>query len=199
MNVNSIPFVSFLVLVVMLTIKIGRMKKRGIKPGSGNREKNTARMMILPVFFLVFLFWLFELARPTFHLKISLFPPMISDPLIDLRMFHFIGVLFTLFSLFFFALTLKAFGSSLRFGLDEKNRGTLITSGIFSVSRNPFFLSLDLFFVGVTMILPSIFHIVFTFAALAGIHFFILKEERFLVKNYGEEYKEYTKKVRRYF
>jgi protein-S-isoprenylcysteine O-methyltransferase Ste14 len=34
---------------------------------------------------------------------------------------------------------------------------------------------------------------------LVSIHLFILKEERFMHKNYGEEYKNYSKKVRRYF
>lgn len=169
-----------------------------MQPGSGNREKNKAKMFLFPVFSLVFLLWLFEIVRPVFHIESSLLPPEVSDPLIVCPKLQIIGVGLLIFSLFFFVLTLKGFGNSLRFGLNENNQGPLITSGIFSISRNPFFLSLDLFFIGVVMILPSVFHIVFTFAAIIGIHFFILKEERFLSKIYGESYRKYRKQVRRY-
>jgi protein-S-isoprenylcysteine O-methyltransferase Ste14 len=39
----------------------------------------------------------------------------------------------------------------------------------------------------------------FAVSAFAGIHFSILKEEKFLQKVYGEEYADYAAKVRRYF
>lgn len=169
-----------------------------MQPGSGKGEKNKAKMFLLPVFSLVFLLWLFEIARPVFRFEFSLLPHGISDLLIVCPKLQIVGAVLLLFSLLLFAVTLKDFGNSLRFGLDENNQGPLITSGIFSLSRNPFFLSLDLFFIGVAMILLSVFHIVFTFSAIIGIHFFIQKEERFLSKIYGESYQQYRKRVRRY-
>jgi len=182
----------------MLVTKIMRLKKKGIQTGSENGEKNRAKRILLPVFLLVFLLWLFEIIRPVFYFEFLLLPPEISDSLIVCQKLQIAGVVLLLFSLFFFALTLKGFGNSLRFGLDEKNQGPLVTKGIFSFSRNPFFVSLDLFFMGVAMILPSVFHLIFTLAAMVGIHFFILKEERFLTKIHGKKYREYKQKVRRY-
>jgi protein-S-isoprenylcysteine O-methyltransferase Ste14 len=109
------------------------------------------------------------------------------------------GVVITIMSLIIMLLTLLHFRNSLRFGLDENNRGKLITGGIFSISRNPFFTSLLLWFFGIALILPSPFFIGFALLAAVGIHFFILKEEKFMQRFYGVEYLEYRRKVRRYF
>jgi protein-S-isoprenylcysteine O-methyltransferase Ste14 len=96
-------------------------------------------------------------------------------------------------------ITLVHFKTSLRFGMSSSNKGDLITTGIFSFSRNPFFLSLNLYFTGQAMVFPAIVFIGFALMAVAGIHFFILKEEKFLIIFYGESYTSYQKKVRRYF
>ncbi len=109
------------------------------------------------------------------------------------------GTVVVLFSLVLWITTLLHFNKSLRFGLDPKNPGKLITTGIFSVSRNPFFLSLDLYFAGIALILPDLFFISFAALAIISIHFFILKEEKFLLKIYGEDYKMYAEKTERYF
>jgi len=60
-------------------------------------------------------------------------------------------------------------------------------------------LSLLLFFTGTALVFPNFFFITFAVCAFAGIHFSILKEEKFLYLVYDEEYKNYTAKVRRYF
>ena len=198
MSWNSIPFISFLFLVAMLAVRIRILKKKGIQPGSGNQERNRSKTTLIPVFLLVFLLWLFEIVRQAFHFEFSLLAHGTSDLLIICQKLQIVGGVSILFSLFVFILTLKAVGNSLRFGLDKNNQGALVTSGIFALSRNPFFLSLDLFFLGTAMILPSVFQIIFTLAAMVGIHFFILKEEGFLAKIHGENYLAYRKRVRRY-
>jgi protein-S-isoprenylcysteine O-methyltransferase Ste14 len=109
------------------------------------------------------------------------------------------GILFIVFALVFLWLALLHFKNSLRFGLDEKNKGELITTGIFSLSRNPFFLSIDLYFTGAALIFSSFFFIGFAILVLVSIHFFILKEEKFMVEIYGRKYREYLRNVRRYF
>ena len=96
-------------------------------------------------------------------------------------------------------LTLKSFNKSLRFGMDSKNLGKLITTGTFSVSRNPFFVSILLYFIGIVLLIPNIFFIAIAISTVVSIHLFILKEEKFLKENYDKEYKNYAQKTRRYF
>ncbi|MCK5730776.1 MAG: isoprenylcysteine carboxylmethyltransferase family protein [Draconibacterium sp.] len=110
-----------------------------------------------------------------------------------------LGTIITIGSLIFFALTLQNFNKSLRFGMDSENLGGLITNGVFSISRNPFFISIILYFKGIALIYLSPFFIIFAALTMVSIHSFILKEEKFLQKNYGSEYEEYAKNVRRYF
>jgi protein-S-isoprenylcysteine O-methyltransferase Ste14 len=95
--------------------------------------------------------------------------------------------------------SLRTLKQSLRFGLNKSNLGKLVTSGIYAWSRNPFFLAINCLFVGISLVFPTPFFITISLLTLVSIHLFILKEERFMHKNYGEEYKNYAKTVRRYF
>jgi len=199
MNLLSFPFLSFVILLTGLTGRILSLRKTGIQTGSGNSEKNKTKRILIPVFTLIFLIWLYEIIRPAFHMQFLLLPETVSVYLIQNKTVLFFGAGLILLGLILFGFTLKDFGSSLRFGLDKNNKGKLITSGIFSFSRNPFFLSIDIYLTGIALMLPSAFHIAFTLAAIVGIHFFILKEERFLKENYGEEYLNYKQRTRRYF
>ena len=74
-----------------------------------------------------------------------------------------------------------------------------MTDGIFSFSRNPFFVSVILWFAGIFFIYLTVFFLVFLVSSIISIHFFILKEEKFMKGYYGIEYAEYIKRVRRYF
>jgi protein-S-isoprenylcysteine O-methyltransferase Ste14 len=49
------------------------------------------------------------------------------------------------------------------------------------------------------MVFPNFFFIGFAVLAIVSIHFFILKEEKFMGKIYGADYEKYLQKVRRYF
>jgi protein-S-isoprenylcysteine O-methyltransferase Ste14 len=83
--------------------------------------------------------------------------------------------------------------------MNSKNLGELITTGVFSISRNPFFVSIIIYFTGISLFYPNPFFIAYTVLTIVSIHFFILKEEEFLQKYYGKEYENYTNNVRRYF
>lgn len=199
MHIESWPFISFILLVIFLIIKILWLKKQGIRPNRMKNNKYRSSLWLGVVFFLLLLTWLIELIQPAFQLNFSLLPKWLITNLFHTEFLQIIGAVLISFGLVIFVVTLVHFGSSLRFGLDKNNRGILVTTGIFSLSRNPFFLSIDIYFLGIALMLPSVFQITFTLAAIFGIHFFILKEERFLRENYGEEYREYQHKVRRYF
>jgi protein-S-isoprenylcysteine O-methyltransferase Ste14 len=200
MNVFEIyPFASFLVFILLISGKIFVLKKKGISVNSGSAKKKTNLVFLYPIFLLILFLWLFQIAKPAFQITLSILPETFTNLIIDSVFVKVAGIFVIALSLVFLALSLLHFKNSLRFGLNEKQAGKLITSGFFSISRNPFFLSLDLYFLGIAMLLPNLFFIGFAVLAIVSIHFFILKEEKFMVKVYGEEYEKYTNKVRRYF
>lgn len=88
---------------------------------------------------------------------------------------------------------------SWRAGIPEKDSTSLVTRGIYRISRNPVFLGFDLIYIGIGI---SFFNIILLVVSIVGIvmmHLQILEEEKFLVEAFGTGYEEYRKQVGRYF
>ena len=88
--------------------------------------------------------------------------------------------------------------NSWRIGIDEKNKTKLVTSGLFSFSRNPSFLGIMIANIGVFIVIPNAFTLLIISLSTISINTQIRLEEEFLRNEFGEEYKEYSKKVRRW-
>jgi protein-S-isoprenylcysteine O-methyltransferase Ste14 len=97
--------------------------------------------------------------------------------------------------LFLSTITLK---NDLVFGLSSSESHKLQTKGIYSFSRHPFYLGFIFILFSSCLFIPHFLNI----AAFAGAwtihHFIMIKEEQFLTSQYGEEYRQYIKKVNRY-
>ncbi len=87
---------------------------------------------------------------------------------------------------------------SWRIGIDDKNKSELITSGMFSISRNPIFLSIIIANVGLFLVLPNAFTLLIISLSTISINTQVRLEEEFLVKEFGESYIDYKKKVNRW-
>ena len=198
-GLEIVPYAGFLILTILILGKIFLLKKRGINVSAANENPPRFMQILYPVFFLILLVWVFELAKPVFQFQFTILSGQVATPLVDYLLLEIGGTLLIVISLIFMALTLHHFNTSLRFGLNENNRGKLITTGIFSISRNPFFLSILLYFSGTALVIPSWFFIGFAVLSIISIHLFILKEEKFMSVHYGESYRKYRKNVRRYF
>lgn len=82
--------------------------------------------------------------------------------------------------------------------VDSPNK--LITSGPFSMSRNPMYLAWTFMFIGVAFIVNSWLMIVTLPFVAAYTHIVdVRKEERFLADKFGDEFDQYKSNVRRYF
>jgi protein-S-isoprenylcysteine O-methyltransferase Ste14 len=191
------PAAGFVLLVLLIFFNSFKLKKKGVQVSTAVTRNPGNIKWFYPVFAFFFLLFLTEIFKPLYGF--SLLPKVLTYLLFDSVLIRLTGVLAIFLSVYLLKTTLKHFGNSLRFGLNENNTGKLITTGVFSRSRNPFFLSLLLFFTGTALVFPNLFFWGFTLAAFAGIHFSILKEEKFMYKVYDEEYKKYVTKVRRYF
>ena len=88
--------------------------------------------------------------------------------------------------------------NSWRVGIKYDQKTDLVTSGIYALSRNPYFLSYDLLFLGLFLIYPSLVFLILTLVLIAMFHFMIMEEEAYLEKVQGENYINYKKKVSRY-
>ena len=75
----------------------------------------------------------------------------------------------------------------------------LITTGPFRISRNPVYLAMAVILFGSAMVMGTLVPFVFTVLFIVIIEvLFIPDEERRLDEIFGEEYREYTRRVRRW-
>jgi protein-S-isoprenylcysteine O-methyltransferase Ste14 len=87
---------------------------------------------------------------------------------------------------------------SWRIGIDEENKTELITTGFFSLSRNPIFLGIMIANVGLFLVLPNAFTLLIISLSTISVNTQIRLEEEFLIKEFGAEYIAYQKKVNRW-
>mgnify|MGYP000759734270 CR=1 FL=1 len=97
-----------------------------------------------------------------------------------------------------FIIAMLTMQDSWRAGIAQKDSTSLVTKGIYKVSRNPAFLGFDLIYIGICI---TFFNVILLFISLFGIlmmHLQILEEEKFLPTVFGAEYEAYRKRVGRY-
>ena len=88
---------------------------------------------------------------------------------------------------------------SWRAGVSKSEKTELVTSGIFSISRNPAFLGFDLVYLGILLMFFNwVLFAVSIFDALMFHLQIVNVEEDFLLEAFGEDYLNYKKKVNRY-
>jgi len=110
-----------------------------------------------------------------------------------------VGVIITALGVIAFIASVLQMKDNWRAGVQREEKTSLVTTGIYSISRNPAFLGFDLMYIG---ILFSFFNWYLCFATSIVLVFFHLQiinvEEVFLIEAFGQEYIEYKKKVCRY-
>jgi protein-S-isoprenylcysteine O-methyltransferase Ste14 len=84
------------------------------------------------------------------------------------------------------------------FGLSSSQDHKLQTKGIYSISRHPFYLGFILILFSSCLFNPHYVNILAFIGAWVIHHFIMIKEEQYLALQYGEEYLQYAKKVKRY-
>jgi len=109
-----------------------------------------------------------------------------------------IGWGFLILSLIVVWIAQSQMANSWRIGIDKSNKTQLITKGLFSVSRNPIFLGIMFANIGLFLVIPNAFTLLIISLSIISINTQIRLEEEFLQNEFGNDYLEYVKKVRRW-
>ncbi len=89
-------------------------------------------------------------------------------------------------------------GGQWRSGIDPQAPGRLKTDGVYRFSRNPMFLGVATAQVGFLLALPSVFSSVCLVVGLYALYRQTMAEEAHLLARFPEDYRRYTKQVRRW-
>jgi len=76
---------------------------------------------------------------------------------------------------------------------------SVVTTGVFSVSRNPIYLGAVCFLIGIALAVDLPWVLVLLLPALIACHFVLIApEEKYLAAKFGEEYRTYAASVQRW-
>lgn len=179
-----IAFTIFTLFILTVITRVMIFKKKGIKAIFVNPKEI--------VLFPFILFYFYVVLSATFNL------PEVGFELYENGVISWIGVILCLLAYLMFLLGMISFGKSFRVGIDKDNPDKLVTSGMFSISRNPLYTAFILLFLGIFLVMPNWILLLYVFAGFWRINEQVLQEEAALKDIYGQEYLDYCKKVRRY-
>ena len=97
-----------------------------------------------------------------------------------------------------FAASVYTMRDSWRAGIPEGDKTEIVTTGIYSMSRNPAFLGFDLVYIGLLLMFFNPMLLVFSIFAMVMLHMQILQEEKYMADTFGGEYEKYREHVYRY-
>jgi putative ABC transport system substrate-binding protein len=110
---------------------------------------------------------------------------------------HAIGAVLLFGGLILLVAAQLKLGASWRIGIEEGARPGLVTGGLYRVCRNPIFLALLVILAGYTLLLPTLLSALMLAGAYLAIRQQIAAEESYLLRTYGEEYRDYARRVGR--
>lgn len=172
----------FIVKNIVLIMKIGR----------SIRGKNKEAIISIVLFSITIYVAIASILSENFN---SRFSPI---EYLKKEIFVVIGIIFLVFSLLISFLALMQMKDSWRIGIIEGDKTELITSGIYMISRNPYFVSYIFLFAGYIFLIPNLLVMVLSLLSFISMHQLILKEEQHLQSLHGIKYSEYKKRTPRY-
>jgi protein-S-isoprenylcysteine O-methyltransferase Ste14 len=117
---------------------------------------------------------------------------------VSVEFIDFIALAFLITGTVILLLSTIKLDKDLVFGLSSSATHQLQTKGIYSISRHPFYLGFIFILFSSCLFNPHYLNILAFIGAWLIHHFIMIREEQFLSEQYGEEYRQYTKRVNRY-
>jgi hypothetical protein len=116
---------------------------------------------------------------------------------LDVKLMKIVGLILMLLALIWTIIAQNQMKNSWRIGIDKDVKTELVTSGLFSISRNPVFLGMILSLVGLFLVTPNAFSLLFLILGYVLIQVQIRLEEEHLYRQHGEEYLDYLTQTNR--
>lgn len=177
-----------ILMMGMVLIRVMLMKRQGIEAMQFGKIDKTD--FLIPPFALFYFYTVFAAA---FN-----WPTVSTYKFFQYEVIAWFGVFFCLVGLVLLAWSILSFGQSFRVGIDTENPDKLITTGAFSISRNPIYVAFAFILLGQFLIFSNWVLLVYMCAGVWLFHRQAMREEGYLKEHYGEEFLAYCSRVRRY-
>ena len=83
--------------------------------------------------------------------------------------------------------------------LPTRPAAALVRDGPFTFTRNPMYLSLGISYAGLALMMDSLWGLLLLIPVVLAVNFYVIvREEKYLTREFGDEYRSYMAKVRRW-
>jgi protein-S-isoprenylcysteine O-methyltransferase Ste14 len=188
--IQIIGVIEVLIFYVAYFLKLINQRKKGIKTnqlGIGNKSRKTVIIESLLRF------------SSTAIVIVFLVSAILNTSLFSNQMVRGIGLALLGLGTCLFIIAMVTMQDNWRAGIPEKDKTDMVTTGIYTISRNPAFLGFDLTYIGASLAFGNIIVFILTALTIALMHLQILEEEKYLETTFGNRYDTYKNKVGRYF
>lgn len=132
----------------------------------------------------------------------TFYPPGIKYLLplwyLDLYWLKISGMCLLFITLIWISIAQYQMGVSWRIGIDHQHKTALVTSGVFSLSRNPIFLGMICSLLGIFLVIPNTVTFTVLISGMITVSIQVRLEEFYLTGWHGADYKAYCARVRRW-
>lgn len=169
-------------------------------------------MLLIPFF--IIRFGILSFLNKSALMRAAYFAPMKKNELIMYYIYQitniliigslcFLTVKFELTGLFYVGLCCYLIGLILCMisiiDFSKPTKEGINTNGLYQFSRNPMYVAYFVYFLGCAFLCQSLILLIIVIIFQISSHWIILAEERWCIEKFGLVYKQYMKKVRRYF
>lgn len=109
-----------------------------------------------------------------------------------------VGAILIIGGVVLFAVAQLNLGASWRIGIDEGSKPGMVSTGLYRISRHPIFLGFLTVFTGFTAMLPTPLSLGLLLGAYVGFRVQASAEEAYMLRTYGEAYRNYARRVGRF-
>ncbi|HCN49981.1 MAG TPA: isoprenylcysteine carboxylmethyltransferase family protein [Chryseobacterium sp.] len=148
--------------------------------------------------------WYFKLilvALFIYTLLLLLFQETIENafkiPVWEAELFQYAGIIIMVLAFIWVVMAQFQMKNSWRIGIDDQMKTELVTNGLFQFSRNPVFLGMTASLIGFFLAFPTVIAFFFSLIGSILMQIQIRLEEEHLLKQHGQIYLAYKKKVGR--
>ena len=123
----------------------------------------------------------------------------ITDILFHRTVIKIIGAIFIIAALYFSVRSLRQFFLTKNTLILIKPASSLQVTGIYGITRNPMYVGLAILYLGITCLVGNWWNVIlFPLLFIIVQEYIIKREEKYLELEFGKEYNDYKKTVRRW-
>ena len=130
--------------------------------------------------------------------RATLLRPLLAEGTTIYDVLQVVGAVLIIGGVVLFAAAQLNLGASWQVGIDERYKPGFVSSGLYSFSRHPIFLGFLTLMTGYAAMLPTTLSFILLLGAYIGFRTQADTEEAYMLKTYGEPYRDYTRRVGRF-